>query len=59
MSDFELDPRLAANHHIVDWPLCSIYLENDTRYPWLVLVPRRADLRDDLVTPATIEPDRI
>jgi len=46
MADFELDPRLAANHHILDWPLCSIYLEDDARYPWLVLVPRRPGLRE-------------
>jgi len=44
--EFELDPRLAANHHVVDWPLCSVFLENDTRYPWLILVPRRAEIRE-------------
>lgn len=46
MAEFELDPRLALNHHIEDWPLCSIFLENDARYPWLVLVPRRANMRE-------------
>lgn len=46
MADFELDPRLAANHHVVDWPLCSVFLENDARYPWLVMVPRRAGMRE-------------
>jgi diadenosine tetraphosphate (Ap4A) HIT family hydrolase len=44
--DFELDPRLAANHHVVDWPLCSIFLVNDACYPWLVMVPRRAGIRE-------------
>jgi len=44
--EFELDPRLAANHHVVDWPLCSIFLEDDARYPWLILVPRRANIRE-------------
>jgi len=46
MAQFELDPRLAKNHHIVDWPLCSIFLEDDARFPWLVLVPRRPGLRE-------------
>ena len=46
MSDFDLDIRLAANHHVVDWPLCSVYLEDDARFPWLVLVPRRADMSE-------------
>jgi diadenosine tetraphosphate (Ap4A) HIT family hydrolase len=42
---FELDPRLAADTDFVtDWPLCRVLLMNDARYPWLVLVPRRAGL---------------
>ena len=45
MSDFELHPRLAADTALVaDWPLCRVLLFNDARYPWLVLVPRRAGL---------------
>lgn len=40
---FELHPRLAADTAFVsDWPLCRVLLMNDARYPWLVLVPRRA-----------------
>jgi len=46
MADFDLDPRLAANHYIVDWPLCTVLLEDDARFPWLVLVPRRAGVRE-------------
>jgi len=42
MTEFELDPRLALNPFVMDWPLCSVFLENDARFPWLVLVPRRA-----------------
>lgn len=42
---FELDPRLGADTALVaDWPLCRVLLMNDSRYPWLVLVPRRAGL---------------
>jgi diadenosine tetraphosphate (Ap4A) HIT family hydrolase len=51
---FALDPRLAADTRpVASLPLCDVLLMNDARYPWLILVPRRAglveiaDLRDD------------
>jgi diadenosine tetraphosphate (Ap4A) HIT family hydrolase len=28
---------------VADWTLCRVLLMNDARYPWLILVPRRAD----------------
>ena len=41
VSDFPLDPRLAADSvFVLDGPLSQIRLINDTRFPWLVLVPR-------------------
>ncbi|MGH8111031.1 MAG: HIT domain-containing protein [Rhodanobacteraceae bacterium] len=44
---FELDPRLAADTAFVaDWPLCRVLLMDDARFPWLVLVPRRARVVD-------------
>ncbi|MGH8191027.1 MAG: HIT domain-containing protein [Rhodanobacteraceae bacterium] len=44
---FELDPRLARDTtFIADWPLCRVLLMDDARFPWLVLVPRRAHLFD-------------
>ncbi len=46
MAEFELDPRLGANPIVVDWPLCTVFLENDARFPWLVLVPRRANKQE-------------
>jgi diadenosine tetraphosphate (Ap4A) HIT family hydrolase len=40
---FELDPRLAYDTAFVsDWQLCRVLLMDDARFPWLVLVPRRA-----------------
>lgn len=43
--DFKLDPRLAHDTaHVTDWPLCGVHLMNDGRYPWLVLVPRKAGM---------------
>jgi diadenosine tetraphosphate (Ap4A) HIT family hydrolase len=42
---FALDPRLAAETIVVaDWALCRVLLRDDVRFPWLVLVPRRAGL---------------
>lgn len=40
---FDLDPRLAADTaHVCDWPLSTVLLMKDSRYPWLILVPRVA-----------------
>jgi diadenosine tetraphosphate (Ap4A) HIT family hydrolase len=48
MSDpFELDPRLAAGTFVVgETPLSQVLLMNDARYPWLILVARRADVTE-------------
>ncbi|HEX2553098.1 MAG TPA: HIT domain-containing protein [Microvirga sp.] len=44
-SDFALDSRLAASTLPVgDLGLSSVLLQNDSRFPWLVLVPRRPGL---------------
>lgn len=40
LTTFLLDPRLDADTlPILDLPLCSLRLLNDSRWPWLVLVP--------------------
>ena len=47
MSAFELHTQLAADTAFVtDALLCRILLMNDANFPWLILVPRRAGLRD-------------
>jgi diadenosine tetraphosphate (Ap4A) HIT family hydrolase len=39
--------RLEADAQFVaDWSLSRALVMNDARYPWLVLVPRRADLTE-------------
>jgi diadenosine tetraphosphate (Ap4A) HIT family hydrolase len=44
---FALDPRLAADTlPIGDLKLSRALLMNDARYPWLILVPRRAGLSE-------------
>ena len=45
--DFELDPRLEADTWAVaEWPLSSLRLMNNADYPWFILVPRRAEMRE-------------
>ena len=46
-SAFALDQRLAADtHRVGDLALSRVLLFDDARFPWLVLVPRQAGLRD-------------
>lgn len=43
-TEFVLDPRLAADSvFVADGPLSQVRLMDDTRFPWLLLVPRVAD----------------
>jgi len=45
VSGFELDRRLAADSlAVADLALCTLRLMNDQRFPWLLLVPRRAGM---------------
>jgi len=40
-ASFSLDSRLAGDTvPVLDWPLCRVLLMNDSRYPWIILVPR-------------------
>jgi diadenosine tetraphosphate (Ap4A) HIT family hydrolase len=44
MSGFALHPRLAADTILItDWPLSRVLVMNDSRFPWLILVPRRTE----------------
>lgn len=44
---FELDSRLKNDTmRLASWPLCEVLLMNDSQYPWVILVPRRAGLRE-------------
>ncbi|HEX5282221.1 MAG TPA: HIT domain-containing protein [Micropepsaceae bacterium] len=53
MKDFALHPRLAADTvTICDWPLSRVLLMNDGRFPWLILVPRRAGIAEFFSLPS-------
>ena len=47
MNTFTIDDRLLrSTEWVADFPLCRLFLQNDTRYPWFVLVPRVADMTE-------------
>lgn len=44
---FALHPQLSADTFVLgDWPLCRVLRMNDRAFPWLILVPRVADIRE-------------
>ena len=44
---FKADPAFDAGSVIVfDWPLCQVRLQDDARFPWLILIPRRTGLHE-------------
>ena len=44
---FKADPSFEAGSVIAcDWPLCQLRLQDDARFPWLILIPRRAGLHE-------------
>ena len=51
MAHFAPDPAFAAGSvFVADWVLCHIRLQDDARFPWLILIPRVDDATelDDL-----------
>ncbi|HYD28379.1 HIT domain-containing protein [Brevundimonas sp.] len=51
---FKADPAFDPGSVVVcDWPLCQVRLQDDARFPWLILIPRRAGLHEieDLTGP--------
>ncbi len=47
MTDFTLDSRLEADTYLVgDLILNRVLLMDDARFPWVILVPKRANIRE-------------
>ena len=47
MTDFILDSRLESDTiELGALDLCRVRLMNDSRYPWLILVPQRVDVSE-------------
>ena len=46
-SQFELDRRLARDsHEITNLPLCHVRLMDNKLFPWIILVPRMAEISE-------------
>lgn len=44
---FEIDPAFAESSHALgELALCHLRLQGDARFPWIVLLPRRAGARE-------------
>ena len=37
---------LKSSHHIADLKLCSVRLHDNSKFPWLILIPRRRNITD-------------
>lgn len=47
MSAFKADPAFEAGSVITcDWPLCQVRLQDDARFPWLILIPRLVGMHE-------------
>tara|TARA_R110002051_G_scaffold6590_1_gene31634 strand:+ start:1173 stop:1586 length:414 start_codon:yes stop_codon:yes gene_type:complete len=43
MAGFAADPAFdGGSVFMADWPLCQLRLQDDARFPWLILIPRVA-----------------
>ena len=44
---FKLDSKfLKSSHHIIDLKLCTIRLHDNSKFPWLILIPKRNKISD-------------
>lgn len=42
-----IDTRIISSTcFVAELPLCNVYLQNESRFPWLVLVPRRENVSE-------------
>ena len=37
---------LKSSHHIIDLKLCSVRLHDNSKFPWLILIPKRKNVTD-------------
>ena len=44
---FQIDPQLERDSvPIADWHLCQVRLMNDSRYPWVILIPKVTNISE-------------
>ena len=45
--NFKINKKLYnSSHHITDLKLCSLRLHDNFRFPWVILIPKRKNIRD-------------
>ena len=37
---------LKSSHHITDLKLCTVRLHNNSKFPWLIVIPKRKNITD-------------
>ena len=37
---------IKSSHHVIDLKLCSIRLHDNSKFPWLILIPKRSKMTD-------------
>lgn len=46
-AEFLADPAFESGSvAVADWPLCQVRLQDDARFPWLILIPRQVGLTE-------------
>jgi diadenosine tetraphosphate (Ap4A) HIT family hydrolase len=44
---FKIDKKfLKSSHHIIELKLCSIRLHDNSKFPWVILIPKRNKITD-------------
>ena len=44
---FKIDKKfLKSSHHIIEFKLCSIRLHDNSKFPWVILIPKRNKITD-------------
>ena len=44
---FKIDKKfLKSSHHIIELKLCSIRLHDNSKFPWIMLIPKRKNIND-------------
>ena len=44
---FKIDKKfLKSSHHIIDLRLCTVRLHDNSKFPWVILIPKRSKMTD-------------
>ena len=44
---FKLDKKfLKTSHHLINFKLCTIMLHDNSKFPWIILIPKRNKITD-------------